>query len=174
MENDVATATSGMGVPHLTFAQQTANCIEALKRAAELVEKTKMVIVLEPLNHKVDHAGYFVVYMEHASEIIGCVNHPQVKILMDMYHQQISEGNIINHLRQYADFIGYFQTGDVPGRKEPGTGEMNYRNIFKHIHSKGFTGVVGMEHGNARPGKEGEQALIDAYIWSDSFDKPMV
>lgn len=169
MENECATVTSGLSVPHLTFAQQTANCIEALKRAAEIVEKTKMVLVLEPLNHKVDHAGYFVVYSEHAGEIIGGVNHPQIKILFDMYHQQISEGNIINHIDQYWDLIGYFQTGDVPGRREPYTGEMNYQNIFRHIHSKGYKGLIGLEHGMSERGEAGYKKVVDAYRKADSW-----
>lgn len=168
--NEVATVTSGLAVPHLTFAQQTANAIEALKRAAEIVEKTKLVLVLEPLNHKVDHAGYFVVYSEHAGEIIGGVNHPQVKILFDMYHQQISEGNIINHLDQYWDLIGYLQTGDVPGRKEPYTGEMNYQNIFRHVYRKGYKGLIGLEHGLSVPGPEGFRKLVDAYRRADAFE----
>lgn len=170
MENECATVTSGLGVPHLTFAQQTANCIEALKRAAEIVEKTKLVLVLEPLNHKVDHAGYFVCYSEHAGEIIGGVNHPQVKILFDMYHQQISEGNIINHIHQYWDLIGYFQIGDVPGRKEPYTGEMNYQNIFKAIHEKGYKGLLGGEHGLSGTGMEGLQKCFNAYRKADGWD----
>jgi hydroxypyruvate isomerase len=169
MGNECATVTSGLRVPHLTFAQQTQNCIEGLKRAAELVEKTKMVLVLEPLNEKVDHAGYFVVYSEHAGEIIGGVNHPQVKILFDMYHQQISEGNIINHIDQYWDLIGYFQTGDVPGRREPYTGEMNYQNIFRHIYRKGYKGLLGMEHGMSAQGAEGFRKLVDAYRQADNF-----
>jgi hydroxypyruvate isomerase len=169
MENECATVTSGLRVPHLTFEQQTANAVEALKRAAELVEKTKMVLVLEPLNEKVDHAGYFVVYIEHAGEIIARVNHPQVKILFDMYHQQISEGNIINHINQYWDLIGYFQTGDVPGRREPYTGEMNYQNIFKAIHSKGYKGLLGCEHGMSEPGMAGFEKLVRAYRQADSF-----
>lgn len=169
IQNEVATVTSGLGVPNISFEQQTNNCIEVLKRAAEIVEKSKLVLVLEPLNHKVDHAGYFVCYSEHASQIIGSVNHPQVKILFDMYHQQISEGNIINHLNMYWDLIGYLQTGDVPGRKEPYTGEMNYQNIFKHVHQKGYKGILGLEHGLSQPGPEGFKKLVAAYQMADSW-----
>ncbi|MCS7024235.1 MAG: TIM barrel protein [Bryobacteraceae bacterium] len=168
--NEAATVTTGLAVPHLTFAQQTANTVEALKRAAEIVEKTKLMLVLEPLNHKVDHAGYFVVYSEHAGEIIGSVNHPQVKILFDIYHQQISEGNIINHIHQYWDLIGYFQIGDVPGRKEPFTGELNYQNIFKAIHAKGYKGILGGEHGLSVPGLEGLKKCFEAYRKADSWE----
>ena len=86
-----------------------------------------------------------------------------------MYHQQITEGNIIPNIDLAWSEVAYFQAGDNPGRKEPTTGEMNYRTIFRHIHSKGFTGVVGMEHGNSKPGKEGELAVIAAYASADSF-----
>ena len=86
-----------------------------------------------------------------------------------MYHMQRNEGNIINNIDRSWDEIAYFQIGDNPGRNEPTTGEMNYKNIFKHIYNKGFKGVMGMEHGNAKPGKEGELALIEAYRLSDNF-----
>lgn len=86
-----------------------------------------------------------------------------------MYHMQRNEGNIISNMNKAWDEIGYMQIGDNPGRKEPTTGEMNYKNIFKHIYDKGFKGILGMEHGNAKPGKEGELALIKAYRESDSF-----
>jgi hydroxypyruvate isomerase len=92
-----------------------------------------------------------------------------VKILDDLYHQQISEGNLIGNMDKAWDEIGYFQIGDNPGRKEPTTGEINYKNIFKHIHDKGYKGVLGMEHGNSKRGKEGEQAVIEAYRYCDSF-----
>jgi hydroxypyruvate isomerase len=82
---------------------------------------------------------------------------------------QRNEGNIIKNLDNTWDEIGYLQIGDNPGRKEPGTGEMNYKNIFKHIYAKGYKGVLGMEHGNSIAGKEGEQALIKAYRDADNF-----
>jgi hydroxypyruvate isomerase len=167
--NEIATVTSGLAVPHLSFEQQTRNAVEALKRAAEIVEKTKMVLVLEPLNHKVDHAGYFVVYSEHAAEIIGSVGHPNVRILFDMYHQQISEGNLINHINMYYDLIGSFQTGDVPGRREPYTGEINFQNVFKAIHARGYKGIVGMEHGYSAPGEAGVRKCFEAYRRADNW-----
>ena len=112
--NEVATVTSGLSVQNLTFEQQTRNCVDVLKRAAEIVEKSNLVLVLEPLNHKVDHAGYFVVFSEHAAEIIGQVNHPQVKILFDMYHQQISEGNIINNINMALCWINFHSFSQTP------------------------------------------------------------
>jgi hydroxypyruvate isomerase len=167
--NEVATITSGSAVDGLSFTQQTTNCIDVLKRAGELCEKTKMVLVLEPLNIRVDHAGYFVVFSDHGAEIIANANHPNVRLLFDIYHQQISEGNVINHIRKHWDWIGYFQVGDVPGRKEPGTGEVNWSNVFKAIHEKGFKGIIGMEHGLSVPGIPGLMKCFDEYRKADNW-----
>ena len=104
-----------------------------------------------------------------AYQICKAVDSPSCKILNDLYHQQITEGNLIPNINMAWDEIAYFQVGDNPGRKEPTTGEINYKNVFKHIHKKGFKGIVGMEHGNSKPGKEGEEALIKAYRYSDDF-----
>jgi hydroxypyruvate isomerase len=97
------------------------------------------------------------------------VNSPACKILFDFYHEQINEGNLIPTLDAVWSEVAYIQTGDTPGRKEPGTGETNYRNLFRHLHSKGYTGLVGMEHGNSKPGREGERAVIDAYVAADAW-----
>jgi hydroxypyruvate isomerase len=86
-----------------------------------------------------------------------------------MYHMQRNLGNIIPNMAACWDEIAYFQIGDNPDRNEPGTGEMNYKNIFKYIHSHGYQGVLGMEHGNSKKDKEGEQAVIAAYRDCDNF-----
>lgn len=148
---------------------QTANVIETLKQCADICEPHGLVMVLEPLNHWRDHPELFLNKIPQAYLICRAVNSPSCKILFDIYHQQISEGNLIPNMDRAWEEIGYFQVGDNPGRKEPTTGEINYRNVFKHIHDKGFEGVVGMEHGNSQPGKEGERAVIDAYKTSDNF-----
>ncbi|VAX40829.1 Hydroxypyruvate isomerase [hydrothermal vent metagenome] len=148
---------------------QTANVIEGLKYCAEICEKSNLVMVLEPLNHFTNHPDLFLWKVPQAYLICKAVNSPSCKILFDIYHQQISEGNIIPNIDMAWSEVAYFQIGDNPGRKEPTTGEINYRNIFKHIHAKGFTGIMGMEHGNSQRGKEGERAVIDAYIQSDTF-----
>lgn len=168
------TVVPGCHDERLDWDYQTASVVDMFRRCAEICEKAGLVMVMEPLNTRRDHPKLFLNRISQAYSICRAVNSPSVKILYDMYHQQITEGNIIPNIDLAYSEVAYFQVGDNPGRKEPTTGEMNYRNIFKHIHSKGFTGVVGMEHGNAKPGKEGEIALIDAYVWSDSFDKPMV
>jgi hydroxypyruvate isomerase len=168
------TVVPGCHDERLDWDYQTASVIDMFRRCAEICEKAGLVMVMEPLNTRRDHPKLFLTRIGQGYSICRAVNSPSVKILYDMYHQQITEGNIIPNIDLAYSEVPYFQVGDNPGRKEPTSGEMNYRNIFKHIHSKGFTGVVGMEHGNAKPGKEGEKALIDAYVWSDSFDKPMV
>jgi hydroxypyruvate isomerase len=167
--NECATVTSGLAVKNLTFEQQTSNTVEALKRAGDIVDGTNMTLVLEPLNVRVDHMGYFVVFSEHAYQIMKAVNSPKVKILFDIYHQQISEGNLINHILNYWDEIAYFQVGDVPGRKEPGTGEINYRNVFKAIYEKGYKGILGMEHGLSIPGEAGLKKCFEEYRKADQF-----
>lgn len=147
---------------------QTAHVVESLKRASALLEPHGIIMVLEPLNFR-DHPGLFLKESPQAFEICKAVDSPSCKILFDIYHQQIQEGNLIPNIDASWDEIAYFQVGDNPGRKEPTTGEINYLNVFKHIHSKGFKGIVGMEHGNSRPGREGELAVIEAYRRSDSF-----
>jgi hydroxypyruvate isomerase len=145
---------------------QTANVIEALRGGAGVLEKHGLVMVLEPLS---DNPDLFLRHSTQTYMICKAVNSPSCKILFDMYHMQRNEGNIITNINRTWEEIGYFQIGDNPGRKEPTTGEMNYKNIFKHIYNKGYRGVMGMEHGNSKPGTEGELALIKAYRESDSF-----
>jgi hydroxypyruvate isomerase len=148
---------------------QTANVIESLKRAAEILEPHGLVMVLEPLNTLRNHPGQFLNRIPQAYMICKAVGSPSCKILFDIYHQQITEGNLIPNMDAAWDEVAYLQVGDNPGRNEPGTGEINYLNVFRHVHSKGFTGIVGMEHGNARRGREGERAVIDAYRSADAF-----
>ncbi|MBE7559922.1 TIM barrel protein [bacterium] len=153
----------------LEWGYQTANVIEALRRAAEICEPSGLVMVLEPLNPWCNHPGMFLTKIPQGYEICRAVNSPSCKILDDLYHQQVTEGNLIPNIDRAWTEIAYFQVGDNPGRNEPTTGEINYRNVFRHIHGKGFTGVVGMEHGNSRPGKEGELGVIEAYRECDDF-----
>ena len=153
----------------LAMEYQTANVIELLRRCCDILEPHGLVMVLEPLNWFTNHGGAFLQGSPQAYALCKAVDSPSCKILFDIYHQQITEGNLIPNIDHCWDEIGYFQCGDNPGRKEPGTGEINYRNVFRHIHEKGFEGVMGMEHGNSMPGAEGEQAVIDAYVAADQF-----
>jgi len=147
---------------------QTANVVESLRFAADILEKNELTMVLEPLNFY-NHPGLFLTKIPQAFQICRAVDSPACKILFDIYHQQIQEGNIIPNIKMAWDEIAYFQIGDNPGRNEPTTGEINYNNIFKYIHSKGFNGILGMEHGNSVKGEEGELAVIEAYKKSDNF-----
>jgi hydroxypyruvate isomerase len=147
---------------------QTAHVVESLKRASEILEPHNLTMVLEPLNFR-NHPGLFLNKTGQAYQICKAVDSPACKILYDIYHQQIHEGNLIPNIDLAWDEIGYFQCGDNPGRKEPTTGEINYLNVFQHIYNKGFNGIVGMEHGNFMSGAEGEKAVIEAYRKVDSF-----
>jgi len=151
-------------------AYQTAAVIDNLRRAAEVMEPSGLVMVLEPLNPWRDHAGLFLTKVPQAYEICRAVQSPSCKILDDLYHQQITEGNLTGNIDRAWDEIAYFQVGDHPGRHEPTTGEINYKNVFRHIHGKGFDGIVGMEHGNSMQGREGERAVIEAYRECDAFE----
>ena len=164
-----ATLVVGNESHRLQTGYQFANAVETLKRAAALCEPSGFILVGEPLNIYRDHPEFFIHTNADMYALMKAVNSPSVKVLFDIYHTQVNEGNIIPNIDRCWDEIAYFQTGDHPGRREPGTGEINYRNVFKHIHSKGYKGILGMEHGKSKPGKEGELALIAAYREADSF-----
>ena len=154
----------------LEMDYQTANVVDNLRFAAEALEPAGLVMVLESLNWWANHPGLFLTKIPQAFQICRAVNSPSCKILDDLYHQQVSEGNLIPNMEKAWSEIGYIQLGDNPGRKEPTTGEINYRNIFKWLHEvKKYDGVLGMEHGNSQKGVEGEQAVIAAYRACDDF-----
>lgn len=139
---------------------QTAHVISALRLGAQILEPHGLIMVLEPLS---DTPDLFLRHSDQTYMICKAVDSPSCKILYDIYHMQKNEGQLITNMDLTWDEIAYIQIGDNPGRKEPTTGEINYKNLFQHIHKKGYAGILGMEHGNSLPGKEGEQALIDAY-----------
>jgi hydroxypyruvate isomerase len=161
-----ATVVPGDFERHLPIGVQTGNVIDALRKGAEILEPAGLIMVLEPLS---DTPDLFLRNSDQTYEICRAVKSSSCKILFDMYHMQRNEGNMIPNMDKCWDEIAYFQIGDNPGRNEPTTGEVNYKNIFRHIYNKGYKGVLGMEHGNSIPGKEGETALIDAYRWSDDW-----
>ena len=155
---------------NLPIGIQTGNVIDALRRGADIMAPAGLVMVLEPLS---DTPNLFLRTSDQTYEICRAVNSPSCKLLFDIYHMQKNEGHVIPHIDWSWNEIGYFQMGDNPGRKEPTTGEINYKNIFKHIYQKAKADnrefVFGMEHGNSMPGKDGEMAVIKAYMESDSF-----
>ena len=160
----------GLCSQRLEWDYQTANVVDMLRACAQVAEPTGLVIVIEPLNWWANHPGLFLQKIPQAYQICKAVGSPSIKIINDLYHQQITEGNLIPNIDRAWDEIAAFHVGDNPGRKEPGTGEINYRNVFRHIHAKGYTGVLCMEHGNSKgSGKEAEKSLIAAYRAADEF-----
>jgi hydroxypyruvate isomerase len=164
------TVVPGYFERNLPIGIQMGHVIDTIRRGAEIFEPHGLVMVLEPLS---DNPDLFLRTPDEGYALCRAVNSPACKVLCDMYHVQRNQGRMIEHIDWAWDEIGYFQIGDVPGRKEPGTGEMNYRNIFKHIAEKSATAnrdfVLGMEHGASTPGQAGEQRLIDAYVAADTF-----
>ncbi|ALJ04986.1 xylose isomerase [Pseudalgibacter alginicilyticus] len=150
----------------LPIGIQDGHVIEALRRGADILEPHGLTMVLEPLSDSPD------LYLQRSDQtymICKAVNSPSCKILFDIFHLQKTEGHIIRNIDLTWDEIAYFQIGDNPGRKEPTTGEINYKNIFKYIHSRQYNGILGMEHGNSIEGLEGELAVINAYRTIDNF-----
>jgi hydroxypyruvate isomerase len=136
---------AGEESPGLSRDEQDRAVIDALKAGGEIVKPHGITLILEPLNVLVDHPKQLVVTSEHAARILKSVDSPNVRMLFDIYHQQISEGNLSGNIRKYKDLIGYFQLADHPGRHEPGTGEINYARVLRTIHDVGYTGAIGLE-----------------------------
>jgi hydroxypyruvate isomerase len=153
----------GLADPRLPWDFQTANAIDLLKRIAGIYEPQGLVMVMESMNHKVDHPGMFLHTIPQAYALAKAVGSPSIKVLFDFYHVQIQEGNLLHTLDYAWDEIAYIQMGDTPGRKEPTSGEINYPNVLRHVYNKGYRGFVGMEHGLSKPGKEGALAALKAY-----------
>lgn len=153
----------------LEWDYQTANVIDNLKFCAEICEPSGLIIVIEPLNAWIDHPGLFLTKIPQAFQICRAVGSTSCKIINDIYHQQIQEGNLIPNIDLAWEEIAAFHVGDNPGRKEPTTGEINFKNIFKHLHEKSYAGVLCMEHGKSKSGLDGEKALLAAYRECDGF-----
>lgn len=150
---------------------QTANVIDNLRYCCDIAEAGGMTIVLEPLNTLHDHPGLFLNGIPQAYSICRAVNRPSCKIVEDIYHQQITEGNLIPNIEAAWSEIAAFHCGDNPGRDEPTTGEINYKNVFKFIYDLKYDGVICMEHGvSGGNTKEAEARVIQAYRECDDFE----
>jgi hydroxypyruvate isomerase len=147
---------SGNRVGGRGFHAQKQALVEALSRAAELAERKKFRLNLEPLNDQVDHAGYFLVSREEAVDIAHQVNSPWVRVLYDLYHQQIMAGNHLSFLAANIGWIGHFHAAGVPGRHELFTGEMDYALVVRRIREMGYAGTFGLEY---FPGLEHGESL---------------
>lgn len=125
--------------------EKTETTIEVLREIAPMAEAAGVTMVIEPLNTFVDHKGYSLCHTAPAVEILKAVNSPNVKLLYDAYHMQIMEGNICENIKAYHDYFGHFHIADVPGRCQPGTGELNYLHILRTLESTGYDRIVGWE-----------------------------
>ncbi|MFC3562661.1 hydroxypyruvate isomerase family protein [Pedobacter jamesrossensis] len=160
------TVVPGFYERKLPYGNQFANVIDAMRGGAEILEPHGLIMVLETLS---DTPELFLQKTNETYAVCKAVQSPSCKILYDIYHMQRTEGDLIKTMERCWDEIAYIQIGDNPGRKEPGTGEINYKNLFKWLHAKGYRGVMGMEHGNSQSGKDGELAVIKAYREADNF-----
>jgi hydroxypyruvate isomerase len=151
---------TGNGLPGVPREAQHRSIVEGLKRAHDVVAPRGVTLIVEPLNTLVDHEGYYLNHTAEAFEIMREVGSPNVKILFDIYHVQIMDGNLIDTIRKNIASIGHFHVGDVPGRHEPGTGEINYANVFHAIRETGFRDFVAMEY---RPSKDPLATLVEVH-----------
>ncbi|MBW7454228.1 TIM barrel protein [Paenibacillus sepulcri] len=138
---------TGQVIDGLPREYQRKAMVETLKRCAPLCEQAGIVLEVEPLNGIVNHQGHFVQYSYEAADIIDQVDSPYVKLVFDVYHQQITEGHVIANATRYKDRINHYHIADNPGRNQPGTGELNYLNILQAIQNTGYEGIVGLECG---------------------------
>lgn len=157
------TVVTGFTDPRVPMDIQSARIVDLMRRAADIAAPHGLVLVMEPLNTLTNHPGIFMRTIPQGYAVARAVNSPAVKVLADLYHQQIQAGNLIPTLETCWSEIGYIQFGDNPGRNEPGTGEINYANIVRWLRERNYTGVIGMEHGNSIPGRPGEERLLTAY-----------
>ncbi len=150
-------AQAGQTIPEVGREQQRASIIEGLQECLPILEKEGIVLVLEPLNVLVDHKGYFLSESSEAFGIIREVDSPQVKVLFDVYHQQITEGNLLSNMLDNLDYIGHIHIAGNPGRHEPLTdSEVHYPTILKMLKRAGYHGFIGLEY---FPLQEPEQSL---------------
>lgn len=138
--------TTGNALSGRSQEEQHQAVVRKLKAVAPVLEDAGVTAVLEPLNVLVDHAGYYLVTSEHGFRIVDEVGSPSVKLLFDIYHQQITEGNVIRNLTDRIEKVGHVHAADNPGRHEPGTGELNYAVIFKKLDEAGYEGYIGLEY----------------------------
>ena len=163
MDTRIVHNVLGMADPRLPMDFQMANAIELLKRIADIYEPHGITMVMESMNRKISHPEMFLHTIPQAYALAKAVDNPSVKVLFDFYHVQIQEGNLLPTLDYAWDEIAYIQMGDTPGRNEPTSGEINFKNVLQHVHDKGYRGFVGLEHGTSIEGKEGELVTLQAY-----------
>ncbi len=153
--------TTGNEIEGVRRGNQHQSIVDGLKVAAEILEDEGITFSLEPLNVLVNHKGYYLYTSEEGFQIVDQVGSANVGLLFDIYHQQITEGNLIANITASIDKITHFHVADVPGRHEPGTGEINYRNVFKSISEAGYEGFVGLEFWPEGPDDDALKMLLE-------------
>ena len=153
----------GKAAHRLPAIKQTSNAVDLLQRCAAICERAGVTMLLEPLNHWRGRPMLWLSSLAQARSVCRQVNRPSCKILLDVYHQHVTGRDVLREIDRSGSELGYIQFGDNPGRKEPGTGSIDYLSIVRMLHGRGYGGVIGLEHGNSRPGREGELAVIEAY-----------
>ncbi len=137
---------SGDEVPGIPHEAQAECLVEGMKRAGELASAANLTLIIEPLNSKVDHKGVFLTNCVEGLKMIRQVDNPHVKLLFDIYHEQVQLGDVIRTIRDAASHTAVFHIADNPGRNDPGTGEIHYDNVYKAIRKTGYGGYITMEY----------------------------
>jgi hydroxypyruvate isomerase len=159
------TVVGGNDQPGMTQEQMHENIITALKRVAPIAEAQKVMLILEPMNIRVDHKGHCLYGSPAAVRICREVNSPMVKINWDLYHMHISEGDLCGHLKEGFDQVGYLQVADHPGRNEPGTGEIHYPRVLRQAYELGYRDFVGLECRPKAAELDAAKAVAQADQW---------
>lgn len=159
------TVLAGNDLPGVARETLHENLIAGLKLGAPVAEKAGVVLILEPLNTRVDHAGYCLSRSDDAVRICRAVGSTHVKINWDLYHQQITEGDLCGHLREGFDQVGYVQLADHPGRHEPGTGEVHYNRVLRELFELGYRGLVGLECSPRDGARAAAERVAAADVW---------
>jgi len=146
LEIPMALLMSGNAVAGLTFEQQFSAMVDCAKKCGELAEKAGITLIVEPLNTKVNHKGYFLSNCVDGLRLMKEVDHPNVRLLFDLYHEQVERGDVVRTALAAMPYVRVFHVADNPGRNEPGTGEMNYANIYKAIAKAGYEHYITMEY----------------------------
>ena len=137
---------SGNTIAGRTHAEQYASMLEGARRAGDLAAEAKLTAIVEPLNSLINHKGCFLTTCTEGLKLIRETDNSHVRLLFDIYHEQIMRGNLIRTLTQAAPYVSVFHVADNPGRNDPGTGEIDYPNVYRAIRKTGYAGYIGMEY----------------------------
>ena len=157
------TMIPGPRVKDVPLDEQIAGAVDVMKRCCDIVEDAGIILVQEPLSHGVTGGAPLLRSFEDGFKLCELVNRKSCKLLADFYHEGTIGNELLPNAEKTWSQVAYVQYGDVPGRKEPGTGKLDYKSVTKWLHDKGYTGVIGMEHGASKPGQEGLDLLVASY-----------